>query len=190
MKSPHKGSISFDIKKLALFLLIVNLLLLDALVIRNLLSGTTSVLGATTNATGSCPQACVNLINKSAGTSTVKEFVVTLGSGSNTTDEWTDVPGVQSYIDSSQYGKIKKVTFETTVSVPTGNQKIYVRLYNVNDAHPVWYSEMWMEGTGPKLLTSEPITLGTGNKLYQVQMKSQLKFKSDLVTSRVRITTY
>lgn len=172
-----------------MYLLVVNILLLDVLVLRSFFTGTPSVLGES-SAAGSCPQACVNLINKTAGTSSVKEFVVSLGSGSNTTNEWTDVTGVQSYIDSSQYGKIKKVAFEATVFVPTGNQKIYVRLYNVNDAHPVWYSEMWMDGTGPKLLTSEPITLGSGNKLYQVQMKSQLKFRTDLVTSRVRITTY
>lgn len=188
MKSRAKKSIHIDIQKFAFYLVVGNLLLLDMFVIKNFTTGAPSVLGESSS--GSCPQACVNLINKTTGTSTVKEFMVSLGSGSNTTDDWTDVAGVQSYIDSSQYGKIKKVTFETTVSVPTGNQKIYVRLYNVSDAHPVWYSEMWMEGTGPKLLTSEPITLGSGNKLYQVQMKSQLKFRTDLVTSRVRITTY
>jgi len=188
MKSSYKKSIHIDIKKFTLYLLVGNLLLLDVFVIKNLIGDETSVLGTTTS--GSCPQACVNLINAGGSKTGAKEFIVTLGSGSNITDEWTDVTGVQSYIDSSQYGKIKKVTFEATVHVPTGNQKIYVRLYNVSDSHPVWFSEMWMEGTGPRLLTSEPITLGTGNKLYQVQMKSQLKFKTDLVTSRIRITTY
>ncbi|MDP3726850.1 MAG: hypothetical protein Q8Q96_00870 [bacterium] len=122
--------------------------------------------------------------------SSTKEFFVPLGSGTNIVDEWTDVAGAQAYIDRSQYGSIKSVVFEASVYIPTGNQIVWVRLFNVTDKHPVWLSEMSHEGGAPKLLVSKPITLDSGNKLYQVQMKNQLKDKVNLVQSRVRITTY
>lgn len=119
-----------------------------------------------------------------------KEFFVPLGSGTNSLDEWTDVAGAQAYIDRSQYGLIKSVVFEASAYIPNGNQTIRVRLFNVTDKHPVWLSEMSHEGGAAKLLVSEPITLDPGNKLYQVQMKNQLKDKVNLVQARVRITTY
>lgn len=120
----------------------------------------------------------------------VKEFFVSFGSGSSSADEWTDVSGLAAYIDSNQYGKIKTVTFEASLRIPTGNQTAYVRLYNSTDKHPVWFSEVSLEGGTPRLLISKPITLDTGNKLYQVQMKTQLKFSAILDQARVHITTY
>lgn len=130
---------------------------------------------------------------KIGGTAAVgfeSEFIITLGSGTNTTDDWVDVVGAGSFIDSTKYGSIKKVVFEATVQIPNGNQTSYVRLYNATDKHPVWSSEMSLEGSEAKLLISQPITLDSGNKLYQVQMKSQLKDKTNLLQSRVRITSY
>lgn len=118
-----------------------------------------------------------------------KEFFVSFGSGSNSTDEWTDVPGLAANIDSTKYGQIKNVVFEATIRIPTGNQTAYVRLYNVTDNHPVWFSEVSHEGGTTKLITSNPITLDSGNKLYQVQMKTQLKFPAYLDQARVHIIT-
>lgn len=172
-----------------LALLGLNLLALDALLIPRLLPGQPSVLASTTSAGGSCPQACVTLINQSGGkTGAAKESIIPLGSGTNATGDWTDVAGTSVALDSAQYGTIKKVTFEASVGVPTGNQRAYVRLYNVTDAHPIWYSDMSMDGTGPTTLTSPAtLVLGTGTKTYIVQMKSQLKFPTNLVSARLRI---
>lgn len=122
--------------------------------------------------------------------SSVREFYVPLGSGSNATDDWADVPGVQAYIDSAQYGSIKNVVFEASVSIPTGNQKAYVRLFNVTDKHPVWFSDVFLEGGTGQLLISNYITLDSGNKLYKVQMKTSLKYTANLTQARVHITTY
>lgn len=119
-----------------------------------------------------------------------KEFFVPLGSGSNATDDWADVAGVQAYIDSTQYSAVKSVMFEASVSIPTGNQTAYVRLYNATDKHPVWFSDVSMEGGTPQALFSKPITLDSGNKLYKVQMKTSLKYTANLTQARVHITTY
>ena len=78
--------------------------------------------------------------------------------------------------------------FDATLRVPTGNQKVWVRLFNTTGKHPVWNSEMSTEGIGPNILSASKISLDAGNNLYQVQMKNQLNFPSFLDSSRIRIT--
>ena len=118
-----------------------------------------------------------------ATVNTVKEFYVPLGTGTVGSTDWTDVKGAAAHIDTKLYGKFKKVTFEASISVPSGTAS--VRLFNATDKHPVWYSEMTLSNAGPELLTSSGITLDGGNKLYQVQMKSQLGATTNLLQSRV-----
>lgn len=155
-----------------------------------------------------CPQSCISQIKEATAsykpssssspadskeTSTskgVKEFFIPFGSGSNSSSDWQDVLALQSYIDSESYGDIKSVTFEASVHVPTGNQTASVRLFNVTDKHPVWSSEVLFNGGGtPQFLVSKPITLDKGNKLYQVQMKTQLQFQAILDQARIHILT-
>lgn len=125
----------------------------------------------------------------STTTATVKEHFVPIPGGPNAASDWTDVPGASVTIDSANYGSIKKVTFEASIYCPTGNQQVYVRLYNATDYHPVWSSELSMSGSGPTLLTSPAVTLGTGSKTYTVQMKSQLKYPAELKLARLHIIT-
>lgn len=147
-----------------------------------------------------CPQSCVDQIHQqnttqasaplvSQNSSAVKEFFISFGSGQSSSDEWSDVGGVSSYIDTTKYDAIQKVTFEASANIPTGNQTIYIRLFNVTDKHPVWFSEVSLTGGSSALLVSDPITLDSGNKLYQVQMKTQLKFLANLTQARVHILT-
>lgn len=121
--------------------------------------------------------------------SIAKEYYISLGSGVNTSDDWTDIPAAQIYIDSSKYENIVTATFEVSMYIPNGNQIAFARLYNVSDNHPVWNSEVSLSGGTAKLLISSPITLDLGNKLYQVQMKSQLKGPINLVDAKVHIVT-
>jgi|SRR3989344_880196 len=154
-----------------------------------------------------CPTACIAQIYEATvsskkipegptaakattGTSSqTKEFFVPFGSGSNATDDWEDVPGLKAYIDSTKYSSIKNVVFEASVRIPTGNEKAYVRLFNETDKHPVWFSDVSLEGGEAKLLVSSPIILDSGNKLYKVQMKTSLKFTAILDQARIHITT-
>lgn len=131
--------------------------------------------------------ASVLKVSNTAPSSQSKEFFIHLGSGSSTSGDWEDVPGVEAYIDTSKYGKIRNAFFESSLYTPTGNQTAYVRLYNVNDKYAVWPSELSIEGGQPKLLISLSMELPSGNKLYRVQMKTQLKSRTDLVQARVRI---
>lgn len=152
-----------------------------------------------------CPASCLSLINEATMSIklptpapsikttpvgfSVKEFFISFGSGSSRAADWEDIGGLVAYIDSSKYGKIKSVVFEAAIQIPNGNQGASVRLYNATDKHPVWFSDVYLEGGTPKLVTSQPITLDQGEKLYQVQMKTTLKDTAILNQARIKITT-
>lgn len=119
--------------------------------------------------------------------SSVKEFYITFGSGSTESDSWEDIPGLSAYINSDNYKNIQSVVFEASLRIPTANGKVYARLYNKTDKRPVWFSEVSFEGDTSTLKRAENITLNQGNKLYQVQMKTSMKYKSLIDSARVKI---
>lgn len=121
------------------------------------------------------------------GGSTVKEFFVPFGQGSSMATDWTDVAALQATIDSSQYGQIKQALFEASMRIPTGNEHAYVRLFDVTDKHPVWYSEVSIEGGTAQSVTSSPVKLDPGMKTYQVQMKTSLDYQAILDQARLHI---
>lgn len=120
---------------------------------------------------------------------TVKEFFVPLGSGTGKTADWTVVDGIGAKIDPADYGSIKQITFEVTAFVPTGNQTIWIRLYNATALQSVAGSEVTLSGGTATLLTSSPLTLPSGSDLYQVQMKTQLQANTEINMARLRIKT-
>lgn len=161
-----------------------------------------------------CPQSCVSQIqqaitlikpsatisptplpvnnssSQTTGSSQTKEYYVPFGSGSGSSGDWQDVAGLQASVNSNSYGSIKSVVFEVSLHIPNGNQTASVRLYNFTDNHPVWNSEVDFNGNAQSALkTSQAISLDSGNKLYKVQMKTQLQFEAILDQSRIHITT-
>lgn len=194
-----------------LTLIVANLIFLDLKFFpKNDLGASTPEITATpTPSTDICPDACLGLIFEATATaqesvipprptsvpkeqlpvSTVKEFFITFGGGSTTSREWTDMIGLEAYIDSSQYGSIKEVVFEAGINIPNGNQKALVRLFNVTDGHMVWNSEVSLEGGKPGLVISAPLTLSPGKKLYRVQIKTTVGDVAILTQSRIKITT-
>lgn len=127
----------------------------------------------------------------STTTSGVKEFFIPLGTGTVPNTDWTDIPGAQAWVDSNQYTNIKSVAFEAATHTPDHNQFVYLRLYNETDKYILANSELYFENAGVAALKiSEGISLGSGNKLYKVQMKTQLGFPTNLTNSRIHILTY
>lgn len=119
-----------------------------------------------------------------------KEYYVPFGSGSGSSSDWQDVAGLQAYVDSTSYQSIKKVIFEASLHIPTGNESASVRLYNATDGRVISGSELIFNGnTNSVFLASSPITLDYGNKLYKVQIKTQLQYPAVLDQSRLHITT-
>lgn len=129
------------------------------------------------------------VVNPPAKSSDVKEYYVPLGAGSASSTTWTDVPGMQGYVDRNAYGTLKKVTFEASFYTPTGNQAVSIRLYNVTDQHPVWNSDVSGDGGVSQLKISAPITLDVASKLYSVQMMTQLGALTQIQNARIHILT-
>ncbi len=119
----------------------------------------------------------------------VKEFFIPLGTGTGNSADWTVIDGIGAKIDPSDYGDIKQITFEVTARIPTGNQTIWIRLYNANTYQSVVGSDMTLSGGTTTLLISSPITLSSGNNLYQIQMKTQLQAITNINMARIRIKT-
>lgn len=119
--------------------------------------------------------------------SAVKDYFIPLGSGTNQTSDFNDVAGATASVDFGGYQNIKEIRFEASVNVPTANQSVTVRLYNSTDKHPVWNSEVNMNGGASSYLNSEPLIYDIGLKTYQVQMKTQLKYLTNLTQSRIHI---
>jgi len=204
--SPFKFFVIFFI-----FLILLNLIYIDILTFKgaklDIIPVTPPIQKPIQRENDVCPQSCVSQIQEATASykaitpssdavskevttasKGVKEFFISFGSGSNSSSDWQDVLALQSYIDSGNFEDIKSVTFEASVHVPTGNQTASVRLFNVTDKHPVWTSEVLFNGGGtPQFLVSKPITLDQGNKLYQVQMKTQLQFQAILDQARIHI---
>ncbi len=120
----------------------------------------------------------------------VKEFFIPLGAGTGNSSDWTAVNGIGAKIDPADYGDIKSVTFEVAAQVPTGNQQIWIRLYNAGTSQSVSGSDVTLSGGGTAtLLISSPITLSSGSNLYQVQLKTQLQANTNIDMARLRIKT-
>lgn len=213
----HKFLYSAIILPLGFLLIFLNLLILDfqffrntnPMVIQSVTQTVTPVPTHPTNLNVNCDASCLSRIEAAVKTDLsqqqieptsalsqkvnnaegAKEFYIQLGGGLSAASDWQNVPGLQTYIESSSYPNIKFVTFEASVHLPTTNELVYVRLYDVTDQHPVWLSDVTYNGDGnPKLLISQPISLDSGNKLYQVQMKTQLQAPASLDQSSVHIT--
>ncbi len=115
-----------------------------------------------------------------------KEYFVAFGSGSSIADEWADVAGLEANVDFANYGNIKDIFFEVSVSVPTANQMVWVRLYNKTDKHPVWNSEVSISGQSG-YTSSKALVYDQGAKDYQVQVKTQLKYPTNINQARLHI---
>ena len=154
----------------------------------------------------SCPQDCQdqikeataslssNQLSQTSNTQTInspKEYYLPIGSGSEKSTTWKDVPGLSISVDTSKYTKIQNTVFEASVTIPLGNQDVYLRLYNSTDDHPVWYSDLtFPTDTKNYLQVSQNITLDSGNKLYKVQIKTQLGATANVDQARIKITAY
>lgn len=118
----------------------------------------------------------------------VKDYYVPFGTGQSSATIWTDVPGLQAYINPANYPTSKAIIFEASIQVPTANQTAWVRLYDVTAQHEVWNSEMYFSGgANPQYLISQPVQLGSSNDLYQVQMQTQLGSPALLTQARLHI---
>lgn len=119
-----------------------------------------------------------------------QEFFIPFGSASGASQgTYTTLGALQSYVNISQYSGVQSVTFEVSMTIPNGNQIASAQLYNATDGYPIPNSQVTMSGGTPQLLISPNITLPAGNKLYQVQINTQLNSSINIDQARLHITT-
>ncbi|OIP57313.1 MAG: hypothetical protein COX79_01025 [Candidatus Levybacteria bacterium CG_4_10_14_0_2_um_filter_36_16] len=134
------------------------------------------------------PTIAIQNTYRTTTSNTIKDYFIPLGSGTNQSSDWVDVPGAQVAIDLGQYQNVKEVHFEASVTMPTSNGSVYVRLFNVTDKHPVWNSDVSGVGNSIYTLTSPAIIYDKSAKVYQVQMKTQMQVAANLTQSRIHVT--
>lgn len=150
----------------------------------------------------SCPSSCLEQINEATKSlalptpktvvqtvakTSVKEFYVPLGSGSSSSTTWAEINNAEVYFDPGNYGKIKSITFEALMHIPTANGRVYARLYNVDDKNGLVETEIWAEGATGVRVESSPFFLPSARKLYRVQLKSSMGFEAILDLARLKV---
>lgn len=120
----------------------------------------------------------------------LKDYYVNLGSGTNQSTDWEDVPGTLVTLDLGQYQNVKEIHLETTIDVPTANGTVSVRLFNKTDNYAVWNSDRTVQAqANGDLLISQALIYDLGPKMYQIQMMSQLGVPANLLQARLHIIT-
>lgn len=126
----------------------------------------------------------------SPATSSPQEYFIPFGSGSGASQgTYTSLSALSAYVNTTLYTSISTVTFEVSATIPNGNQSATIQLYNATDGYVIPNSQVSISGGTPQLLISPNITLPTGNKLYQVQINTQLNSPIVIDQARLHITT-
>lgn len=116
------------------------------------------------------------------------EYFVPIGTGSGSYTTMTSIPGFAVSLNPANYPGITTVTFEATIWIPTGNQTVWVQLYNANTFQMVPNSLLTISG-GTATLATSTIFLAPGNNQYQVQLNTQLGYTTYIQQARLRIQT-
>ncbi len=115
-----------------------------------------------------------------------RELFVSFGKGQSSGIDWSDITGAEASINTAQFGSIKSIYFEVTLSIPSTEGIAYARLYNASDAKPVEGSDVSTTNSGATFLISQPIALA-GTRVYKVQTKSTANRDVILSQSRIRV---
>lgn len=119
-------------------------------------------------------------------TSGGQEYFVPFGGASGASQgSFTTLSALQSYINMSNYTNVSSVVFEVSI---TGSGIAQAQLYNATDGYAIPNSQVSTPGGNPQLLISQPLTLPQGNKLYQVQIQTQLSNPATINSARLHIT--
>ncbi len=94
------------------------------------------------------------------------------GSGSILSTKWADVSGTDFYFDTNDYPSLAESYFSASIRLFNGNGTAFVRLFDVTAGIEVWGSEVKTNSQSFTFVTSDRLTLRSGNHLYRVQAKS------------------
>lgn len=119
-------------------------------------------------------------------TKDIREIYIPLGTGATKSSTWDALEGIEAALDTQKYDSIKEAYFQASIRVPTGNGKVFAKLFNETDKHDVWFSEVTNEGS-TAVLKEAKITLTPGSKLYRVYLKSSLEYEAILDFAKIKL---
>jgi len=117
----------------------------------------------------------------------IKEIYIPLGQGSAASQDWEEITGAEAVINLANFSGVKSVILEASLRIPTGNGRVYAKLYDVIAKHDVWFSEVSVEGSQSKREESAPVVLSPGRSLYRIKMKSTMGYEAILDQARLKI---
>lgn len=117
-----------------------------------------------------------------------KKVYIPLGGGETSLLNVWENTGAQTYINLADYPNLKSINWETSLRIPTASGKVYARLVNATDNVEIWNSELVAEGSSFTFVSSPPLTLWQGDKLYRAQLKSTMGTPVEMVGARIVVT--
>lgn len=116
-------------------------------------------------------------------------YITMDGTRTTTSTDWVDVPGSEVYIDLiNDYSKNAYVTFTATLKVAHGNGQAFVRLYDATNKIAVSGSELTTINNATETqVSSNNLSLWSGNNLYKVQIKSLNSFEITYTNGKLKI---
>jgi len=94
------------------------------------------------------------------------------GTGQTSANSWLDIPGTEFYFSTQDYPHLIESYFEANFKLQNGNGQAFVRLFDITAGIEVWSSDLVTTGQQFTAVTSDKLTLRSGNHLYRVQAKS------------------
>ncbi len=165
-------------------------------------NGTQTTLQQQIGAADVCPNTCLTAIK--TATSSLKltqnvtntttqqvssgsnEYFVPFGAATGASQgNFSTLSALQAYMNISNYTNVASVVLEVSIA---SNGISSVQLYDATDGYVIPNSQVTTQGGSPQLLISGPLTLPAGNKLYQIQIQTQLNSPATIDQARLHIT--
>ncbi len=202
------------IKKLFFTLMVIDTISVNAALVWMYLHQPKPPLVTSTN---SCPTACSTVMNQIISTlpspscncpivttaptpstsksSTIKAapktrtlaYIPIPGSGQTQNNQWTDLPGTEFYLSTTDYPDMTESYLEANFRLLNGNGTAFIRLFDTTVGVEVWGSQIQTSSQTSAFVSSAKLTLRPGNHLYRLQAKSLTADTTILTSARLKI---
>jgi hypothetical protein len=119
------------------------------------------------------------------GNSTVKEYIVFMGTGQTNNRDWTNITSAATTINTANYGQLKAVYFEAALSIIGG--EAHARIANQTTGQPLYQTEVFNNTSSADWITSASFIPAAGQNSYIVQMRSSSGEMAILNGARVHL---
>lgn len=132
------------------------------------------------------PQTITKTITQTISSSSAKEYVIYLGSGSTTSRDWVEVEGTKTTIDTANYPAAKNVEFQASLKILGG--EVRARLKNKTTGGIFYDSEVMHNSSTTTWVSRTGLALRGGSNEYVVELRSTSGELAQLEGARLRIT--